>query len=72
MPNGNGTISITLINEDGRETIKNIKDGTKVSQVVGKDKIALLNGLEQKAGRDRELRANDRVQILRRSYKNGS
>jgi hypothetical protein len=71
MPNGNGTISITLINEDGRETVKSISDGTKVSQVVGKDKIALLNGLEQKAGRDRELRPNDRVQVLRRSYKNG-
>jgi malate/lactate dehydrogenase len=71
MPNGNGKISITVIDQDGHESAKTVKDSTKVSEVAGKDVVVLLNGQEQRPGRDRELRANDRVQILRRSYKNG-
>lgn len=71
MPNGNGGFSITLIDADGHQSNKVVSDGTKVSEVAGKDVVVILNNQEQRPDRDRELRAGDVVQILRRSYKNG-
>ena len=72
MPNGNNSISITLINTDGGESTKTVKDGTKVSEVIPKGCAAILNGNEVRSGRDPELRGNDRVIIVRRAYKNGA
>ena len=70
MPNGN--ISVTIVDPDGNEKVKTVKDGTKLSEVVGKGKAAILNGNEVRSDRDPELRGNDRVIVLRRAYKNGS
>lgn len=72
MPNGNNQISVVIIDPDGTESNKNVKDGTKVSEVVGKGMAAILNGNEVRAGRDPELRGGDRVIVLRRAYKNGA
>lgn len=69
MPNG--TISFTLIDEDGQEAVKTCPDGTKSSKYVGKGKACILQGREVRAGRDPELREGDRLIIVRRSYKNG-
>lgn len=71
MPNGNGRISLTIVNADGGESTKTVKDGTKVSEVIPKGCAAILNGNEVRPGRDPELRAEDRVIIVRRAYKNG-
>ena len=60
-------ITITLVDENGTEKNKEINEGDKVSKLVPSGRLAILNG--QQISRDAELRANDRLQIVRKSAK---
>lgn len=65
--NGSRQITITLVDSSGTEKSKTVKDGDKVSTVVPNGHIAIVNG--QQVQRDMELRANDRVEVVRKSGK---
>ncbi len=62
------TFSITFVGEDGNEQTKTgVKVGTKVSELVGDSSNAILNG--EQVSHDAELRANDRLEAIRKSAK---
>ena len=66
MP-GTKSMTITLVDENGTEKSKAIHEGDKVSKLVPAGRLAILNG--QQINRDAELRANDRLQVVRQSAK---
>jgi hypothetical protein len=67
MANGNGSFTITLVDDNGTEKDKQCKAGDKLSSIVPSGMVALLNGV--KVERDAELRANDKVAYMRKSGK---
>lgn len=66
----NGDFTITVVDEDGIETTRTVDVGAKISSIVPSGRSAILNGV--RTTRDNELRANDRVEYMRKSGKAAS
>jgi sulfur carrier protein ThiS len=62
--------SIKVTNVDGNESSKTVADGAKLKDLLKTGQTGLVNGTSMKA--DTTLRANDHVEILRKSGKAGA